>query len=665
MTLGKWARLPRALCGALVIACLMSQPALAAKLALVVGNDAYKNVPRLRNAVADAQAMAAALSAAGYEVSLQTDRTLRQLQSDVRALRQRIAGGDEVVLFFSGHGVQLGGMNYLLPVDVGAESEEQVKDDALALGKALEDLRERRPRFTLAIIDACRDNPFQGSGRSIGGRGLTGVAGASGQMVIYAAGEGQKALDRLGNDDTVRNGLFTRVFVREIARPGVSIRDVLYRVRDEVATLAESVRHEQVPAVYDQVRGNFYFYPPTSSPQAALQPGVPAAPNNLANQPSPSAPATPGRPAVVATAPLTASPPIVVRIGHVGPTTGAIGHLGKDNERGAMLAVEELNAAGVQVGGKAVRLELVAMDDAADPRQGVAAAERLVSAGVVAVVGHLNSGTSIPASPVYARAGIAQISPSATNPRFTRLGHATAFRLILDDARLGESLGRYAAAAQARRLVIVDDRTAYGMGIADSFESGAKAGGGTIVARHFTNDRATDFSDIVRAIAQQRPDAVFFGGMDSVAGPLLRQLRASGVSAPLFGGDGICSSELPKLAGGTLVAGQVLCAEAGGVNARDAQGLRAFNTRFRARFGDDVQVYAPYTYDAVRLIVDAMQRAGSVSASAIVRALPSSDFKGVTGRIRFDQRGDLAAGAMTLYTFGGSRRETVDVLMSW
>jgi branched-chain amino acid transport system substrate-binding protein len=626
---------------ALAVLGALSMPAAhAARLALVVGNDAYASVPKLRNAVADARAMASALSAAGYEVSLQTDRTLRQLQSDVRAFRQRVSGGDEVVVFFSGHGVQLAGGNYLLPTDVSSESEEQVKDESLLLNKVLDDLREKRPRFTLAIIDACRDNPFQGSGRSIGGRGLAAVAGASGQMVIYAAGEGQKALDRLSNSDPVRNGLFTRVFVREMARPGISIRDVLFKVRDEVASVAESVRHDQVPAVYDQVRGNFYFYPPTGSAAGAG-----------ATTPTPTASAM--APAVS---------PITVRIGHVGPTTGAIAHLGRDNERGAALAVEDLNASGLVIGGQQVRFELVTQDDGADPAKGVQAAERMVEMRVSAVVGHLNSGTSIPAAAVYARAGLAQISPSATNPRLTRLGYSTAFRLITDDAKLGDAFGRWAVQSQgSRRLVLVDDRTAYGAGIADTFDAGAKAAGGQVLGRFFTNARAVEFDEIVRAVANLRPDAVFFGGMDSGAGPLIRQLRAAGVNVRVYGGDGICSSELPKLAGGTLQMGQVICAEAGGVSSAFSAGMQAFEARFRTRFGENVQIYAPYTYDAVRVIAQAMQRAGSTAPDAILRALPSTNVDGITGRLRFDSRGDLVNGTFTIYSFNGTRREQVGV----
>ena len=252
----------RALCTTLACGLLLACAtpiAQAARLALVIGNDNYEQVSKLRNARADAQTMADALRAVGFEVDLKTDRTQREMLDDVRALRQRIRGGDEVVFFFSGHGVQLGASNHLLPVNVRSQSEDQVRDDALELSRVLADLRSARPAFTLAIVDACRDNPFVGAGKAIGGRGLTGVAGASGQMVIYAAGEGQQALDRLGNADPVRNGLFTRVFARQMRQPGLPVHQVLRNVRGEVARLARSVGHEQVPAIYDQVEGDFFF----------------------------------------------------------------------------------------------------------------------------------------------------------------------------------------------------------------------------------------------------------------------------------------------------------------------------------------------------------------------------------------------------------------------
>lgn len=231
----------------------------------MIGNDSYASVETLRNARADADTMAAALRKAGYAVTLEKDRTLRQMKDTVRAFRAGIGGGDEVVFYFSGHGVQIGGMNQLLPIDVRAQTEDQVRDDSIALGDLLADIARQKPGLTLAIIDACRDNPFPKTGRAIGGRGLTGVAGATGQMVIYSAGEGQQALDRLGDSDPVKNGVFTRVFIREMEKRGVSITEVVRVVREEVYRLAQSANHEQVPAIYDQVLGRFFFYAPISN----------------------------------------------------------------------------------------------------------------------------------------------------------------------------------------------------------------------------------------------------------------------------------------------------------------------------------------------------------------------------------------------------------------
>lgn len=262
---------------ALVVMLLATMPAQAARLALVIGLDNYDAIPPLRNAAADAQAMAKALRDVGYDhvQVVQPRRTLRELQDDIRTFAARVNKGDELLFFFSGHGVQLGGENYLLPSDVRAQNEAQVRDDALALSRVLSQLRDlpstRAPAFTLAIIDACRDNPFPSLGKNIGGRGLTGVAGANGQMVVYAAGEGQQALDRLPNDPPgVRNGVFTRVFLERMRQPGVPVQTVLRQVRQEVVRLARTVKHDQVPALYDQVVGDFYFVPPADRTSSAV-----------------------------------------------------------------------------------------------------------------------------------------------------------------------------------------------------------------------------------------------------------------------------------------------------------------------------------------------------------------------------------------------------------
>jgi branched-chain amino acid transport system substrate-binding protein len=355
---------------------------------------------------------------------------------------------------------------------------------------------------------------------------------------------------------------------------------------------------------------------------------------------------------------------LVVKIGHVAPTSGGIAHLGKDNEMGARMAIDELNAKGVTIGGKKAKFELLAEDDAADPKQGTAAAQKLVDAKVNGVIGHLNSGTSIPASKIYSDAGIPQISPSATNPKFTRNGYKTTFRVVADDVHLGGTLGKYAVQQlKGKSIAVIDDRTAYGQGVADEFEKGVKAAGGKIVGREFTNDKATDFTAILTSLKGKKPDVVFFGGMDAVAGPMLRQMKQLGIDAKFVGGDGICSGELPKLAAGTMADGQVVCAEAGGVEGAAKKSMDDFYAAFKKKYNTDVQVYAPYVYDAVNVMVAAMVKAGSAEPAKYLPVLAKTDgYKGVTGTIGFDSKGDIKNGALTLYTYKGGKRDQIAVV---
>ena len=354
----------------------------------------------------------------------------------------------------------------------------------------------------------------------------------------------------------------------------------------------------------------------------------------------------------------------VVKIGHVGPVSGAIAHLGKDNEYGARLAIEELNAKGVSIGGKKVKFELVAEDDAADPKQGTAAAQKLVDAKVSGVVGHLNSGTTIPASKIYSDAGIPQISPSSTNPKYTRQGYKTAFRVVADDVHLGGTLGRYAVnELKGKSIAVIDDRTAYGQGVAEEFEKAVKAAGGNVVAHEFTTDKATDFMPILTTLKGKKPDIVFFGGMDAVGGPMMKQMKSLGIKAKFMGGDGICTNEMIKLAGDAMADGQVVCAEAGGVDGALKKGMEDFGVKFKKRFNDDVKLYAPYVYDAVYVMADAMQRAKSTEPAKYLPELAkTTGYKGVTGTISFDAKGDIKNGALTLYTFKAGKRDQIAVV---
>ncbi|MBA5608217.1 branched-chain amino acid ABC transporter substrate-binding protein [Duganella sp. FT3S] len=355
----------------------------------------------------------------------------------------------------------------------------------------------------------------------------------------------------------------------------------------------------------------------------------------------------------------------VVKIGHVGPVSGASAHLGKDNENAAKMAIDDLNAKGAKINGKAVKWVLVPEDDGADPKQGTAVAQKLVDAKVNGVIGHLNSGTTVPASKIYFDAGIPQISPAATTPQYTRQNFNTAFRVVANDNKLGGTLGAYAVQKlNAKKIAIIDDRTAYGQGVAEEFVKGAKKAlpGVQIVGKEFTNANATDFNAILTSIKAKNPDLVFFGGMDSVGGPMLRQMKALGIKAKFMAGDGVCTEALPRLAGDGIGEGQVTCAEAGGVTADQQKGMDDFRARYKQKFNMDVQLYAPYVYDAVMTMATAMQDAKSAEPAKYLPYLAKVKYQGVTGLITFDPKGDIKDGALTLFTYKGGKKTKMEVV---
>ncbi len=357
--------------------------------------------------------------------------------------------------------------------------------------------------------------------------------------------------------------------------------------------------------------------------------------------------------AASAFAPTAMAQDMVVRIGHVSPVSGAQAHYGKDNENGARMAIEDLNAKGVTIGGKKVKLELVAEDDAADPKQGTAAAQKLCDAKVNGVVGHLNSSTTIPASTIYNACGIPMVTPSATNPKVTQQGYKNVFRLLANDNALGAGLALHAANnLKLKKIAIIDDRTAYGQGVAEVFKKIAASKGIQIVDEQFTNDKATDFMAILTAIKSKSPDGVFFGGMDPQAGPMLRQMDQLGMSkVKFFGGDGICTDKLVELSGGTPSLGNVVCAE-GGASLAKMPGGKAWRARYDAKYPGQFQVYSPYTYDGVGVLVDAMVRAGSADPQVYLAKLQERNYQGVTTKVQFEPDGELKNPSMTQHRAG-------------
>jgi branched-chain amino acid transport system substrate-binding protein len=346
---------------------------------------------------------------------------------------------------------------------------------------------------------------------------------------------------------------------------------------------------------------------------------------------------------------------IVVKLGHVAPLTGPQAHYGKDNENGAKMAIADLNAKGWTLGGKKVKWELMSEDDAADPKQGTLVAQKLVDAKVAGVIGHLNSGTTIPASKIYSDAGTPQITPSATNPKYTQNGYKTAFRNIANDNALGAALAMHATKKLSLKdIAVIDDRTAYGQGVADVFKKTATANGAKIIAEQFTNDKATDFRAILTAVKAKNPQAVFYGGMDAQAGVMLKQMKEMGINVPLMGGDGICTVELMKI-GGDAVGKNVVCAE-GGEALSKMPGGPAFEKRYKETYKADIQVYAPYVYDAVMAMATAINTAQSNEGMKVVAALQKLNMDGVTGKISFEGSGELKNAAVTLNTYDGGKK---------
>jgi branched-chain amino acid transport system substrate-binding protein len=361
----------------------------------------------------------------------------------------------------------------------------------------------------------------------------------------------------------------------------------------------------------------------------------------------------------------SASAQDIVKIGHVAPVSGPSSHLGKDNENGANMAIADLNAKGVKINGKPVKFVLQLEDDGGDPKQGTTVAQKLVDAHVQGVVGHLNSGTTIPASKIYSDAGIPQVSPAATSPDYTKQGFKTAFRVVANDNKLGGTLGAYAVQKLgAKKIAVIDDRTAYGQGVATEFVKGAKKAspGVQVVAKEFTTDKATDFNAILTSIKAKNPDLVFFGGMDSVGGPLLRQMKALGIKAKYMGGDGLCTDALPRLAGDAAANGVVTCAEAGGVTADLQKNMDDFRARYKKQYNQEVQLYAPYVYDAVMVIAQAMIEAKSSDPAKYLPYLANIKYQGVTGPIAFDSKGDIKDGTLTLFTYTDGKKTKMEVV---
>ena len=352
----------------------------------------------------------------------------------------------------------------------------------------------------------------------------------------------------------------------------------------------------------------------------------------------------------------------VIKIGHIGPVSGPQAHFGKDDENGVRMAIEDINAKNPEIGGKKVKFVLVAEDDVADPKQGTAASQKLCDEKVAGAVAFVNSGVAIPSSKVFQDCGIPMITGAATNPDLTKPGWNTTYRVIANDNALGAALATYAAKTlKLKNVAVIDDRTAYGQGLANVFKKDAEKQGIKIVASEFTNDKATDFMAILTSIKAKKPDAIFYGGMYGQAGPMLRQMAQLGMNdVKMFGGDGICVTELAKVAAGAKPLDNVVCAD-GGASLAKMPGGTEWKKRYDAKFPGQFQVYSPYFYDATMLLADAMKRANSWDPKVYIPFLQKSDFSGVTSKIAFEKNGEMKNPSYTLSRYVGGNKTPIEL----
>nr|WP_231649852.1 branched-chain amino acid ABC transporter substrate-binding protein [Ralstonia syzygii] len=339
--------------------------------------------------------------------------------------------------------------------------------------------------------------------------------------------------------------------------------------------------------------------------------------------------------------------PAQVKLGFAGPLTGPQAQYGKDFQSGLQLALDDFNATKPKLDGKDVQFVLVSLDDEADPKTGTLVAQRLVDQGIQGMLGHFNSGTSIPASAIYSKAGIPQIT-TATAPVFTRQGYKTTFRMMTSDTQQGKVMGEYVVnGLHAKRIAIVDDRTAYGQGLADEFEKAVKASGGMIVAREFTNDKAFEFRPILTILRGKQPDLIYYAGTHAQSAPMVQQMRSLGIKATFASGEMSKTEDFLKLAG---PAGEGTIVSLAGLPLADMPGGAAFTKRYKDKFHTEPTTYAPYSYDGAMAMMQAMAKAGTANPEKYLPVLAKTEMKGVTtNNFSYDQYGDLREATITVY----------------
>jgi branched-chain amino acid transport system substrate-binding protein len=677
------------------------------RVALVIGNANYTTAAKLPNTENDARSIAGLLRSIEFDsVELALNETANQLRATVQRFARQAAGADIAFVFYAGHGIEIQGNNYLVPVDAQLKNDLDIDFEAISLNLLMRAIAPAK-RLGVVVLDACRDNPFlsrmeftRGASRGTT-RGLARVDPPGDTLVAYAAKAGAVAADGTG-----RNSPFTTALLKHLATPGLDVRLVLGRVRDSVIELTD---RQQEPTIYGSMGGREVYLrplhnaaapqnptPPISSPvdtQAATELAfwesvrnsnsgelfrrylerypngtfAPLARARIKELEKPAIAALPP-PALAPPPPALAPPPPALapqspvvpfsgsgtlRIGVAGPMTGASAAFGAQLKNGVEQAVADINAAGGILGKK---IEVFVGDDRADPREGVSVANKFVGDGVKFVVGHFNSGVTIPSSEVLQENGILEITPAATNPKVTERGMWNIFRTGGRDDQQGPVAGNFIAEKyKGKRIAVVHDKTIYGEGVASGTRKAMNTKGIKEVLFEGVNAGDKDFSALVSKIKAARADLVYWGGLHDTGGLILRQLRDQGVKATFMGADGITDSEFAVIAGpgaeGTLMTFSP--------DPRNNPANRAIIEVLRKK-GFEPEAYALYSYAAVQVIKQAAEQAKSLDPKKVAEVMHSGKvFNTVLGDLSFDKKGDV-----TGYTVGGRKKDSY-VLYVW
>ena len=352
----------------------------------------------------------------------------------------------------------------------------------------------------------------------------------------------------------------------------------------------------------------------------------------------------------------------VIKIGVAGPLTGSQAKMGADIFNGVKLAVAQWNAKGGVLGKK---IEIVGRDDEAKEPQAKTVAFELINAGVVGVIGHFNSGCTIPASEEYFRSKVPIITPSSTNPYVTDRKHWNIFRICGRDDAQGERAAQYAVEKlKVQRAVVLHDKTAYGEGLAGCFKKAVEklAKPGTVVYHGGIDKSETNFKPLLSTIKETNPDSVFFGGIYDQAGLLVLQMRDMGINIPFISGDGVIDPEYLKTAGksadNSFLTFPELLPFARGIYDKFPE-ARKFNDEYAAKFGTPGP-YSLYAYDAANILISSIHKAGTTDGEKLAEAIHTNEHNCCMGKIKFDDKGDILGSFYAIWTVKDGTFEFVE-----